>query len=390
MAGPTPIPAPTSYSLARDTSETYFRSLHLKSFQETSRASSSAIVRRVSWNALGSLIAASGTTTPNGVHVIRIWNPDKPDVKYSTELRGHTQAADSIAWDPTLADRLVSCSAGDGTVRLWDVRLRETLKILKLTANAAGASGAGNAGNQTASSLKDGAAVEGATNLPQLCPLLVRFTPDGRWVLISGTQGRGIYIVDAKTFAPSENGSNGVLEVSNDSDVTCATVSNSCSVLAVGLSSGAVKFYSFDTQTGHADPEPVWTMNAHRTGITCMEFDQRGQFLALGSNDSLVSIWDTQELACIRTIGKSAFPVKSISFSFDGAYLAVSLEAADPVQIIHVESGEIVHSIGRTSAFSVPSLDWHPLRYWLAFGGDPTGLKILGNLEKYGGSRGGR
>lgn len=321
--------ATTHTALGRDVAEIFFRNQHIREYHESNRASASAIVRSVAWNALGTLIAASGSTLSGGLNIIRIWNPEKHDVKYSTELRGHSHAVESIAWDPSLADRLVSCSPADGSVRLWDVRSKQTLQILNLTAN-----GTMSTSNGTTSTV-NGATTAGRPS-PSICPALIRYTPDGKWIIICGYRSRSLMIVSSESFTPSANSDSGVFEVNDDisNDVTCAVVSFSGTVLAVAFSSGIVKFYEFDTESGHVEPKAVWTMNAHRTGITCMEFDPRGTYLALGSNDSLVSIWNMQELACVRTFAKAAFPVKSLSFSFDGAYLAVSLEATEPVSIV--------------------------------------------------------
>lgn len=53
--------------------------------------------------------------------MVRVWNPEKPEIRNSTELKGHTMGVDRVAWDPTHADKLVSCG-GDGMVRFWDYR----------------------------------------------------------------------------------------------------------------------------------------------------------------------------------------------------------------------------------------------------------------------------
>lgn len=73
-------------------------------------------VRTVAWNITGTRLASGSTDK-----TIRVWNPDKPEVRYSIQLRGHTQTVDQLCWDPTNPDQLVSASP-DKTVRFWDYR----------------------------------------------------------------------------------------------------------------------------------------------------------------------------------------------------------------------------------------------------------------------------
>lgn len=73
-------------------------------------------VRTVAWNITGTRLASGSTDK-----TIRVWNPDKPEVRYSIQLRGHTQTVDNLRWDPTNPDHLVSASP-DKTVRFWDYR----------------------------------------------------------------------------------------------------------------------------------------------------------------------------------------------------------------------------------------------------------------------------
>lgn len=68
------------------------------------------------WNNQGNRIACALTDK-----IVRVWNPEKPEIRYSTELRGHTAAVEKISWDPTHPDRLAS-AGGDGYIRFWDVR----------------------------------------------------------------------------------------------------------------------------------------------------------------------------------------------------------------------------------------------------------------------------
>src|SRR5436190_17415359 len=73
-------------------------------------------VRSVAWNITGTRLASGSTDK-----TIRIWNPEKPEVRYSILLKGHTQTVDQLCWDPTNPDQLVSASH-DKSVRFWDYR----------------------------------------------------------------------------------------------------------------------------------------------------------------------------------------------------------------------------------------------------------------------------
>lgn len=73
-------------------------------------------VRTVAWNITGTRLASGSTDK-----TIRVWNPEKPEVRYSIQFKGHLQTVDQLCWDPTNSDRLASASP-DKTVRFWDYR----------------------------------------------------------------------------------------------------------------------------------------------------------------------------------------------------------------------------------------------------------------------------
>lgn len=83
-------------------------------------------IRTIAWNPTGYLIA-----TGSADRTLRIWNPDKPQVKNSTELRGHTGAIERVAWNPTKEAELASVS-NDGTCRFWDVRSKTCTAVVPL------------------------------------------------------------------------------------------------------------------------------------------------------------------------------------------------------------------------------------------------------------------
>lgn len=78
-------------------------------------------IRTLSWNPAGQLIA-----TGSADRTIRIWNPERPNARYSTELKGHSAGVEKVAFNPVRDAELASCST-DGTVRFWDVRAKSCI-----------------------------------------------------------------------------------------------------------------------------------------------------------------------------------------------------------------------------------------------------------------------
>lgn len=83
-------------------------------------------MRTLAFNPTGHLLA-----TGSSDRTLRIWNPEKPQVKNSTELRGHTGGIERVAWNPVKEAELVSVST-DGTARFWDVRSKSCRGVVKL------------------------------------------------------------------------------------------------------------------------------------------------------------------------------------------------------------------------------------------------------------------
>jgi WD40 repeat protein len=57
-------------------------------------------------------------------------NPDKPHVKFSTELKGHSAPIEKVAFNPTKDAELCSVSS-DGVVKFWDVRTKACFNEVK-------------------------------------------------------------------------------------------------------------------------------------------------------------------------------------------------------------------------------------------------------------------
>lgn len=87
-------------------------------------------IRTLAWNPTGTLIATGSVD-----RTLRIWNPERPDVRYSTELRGHSSGIEQVAFNPVKESELASCST-DGTVRFWDVRSKRCVSRIDVGGEA--------------------------------------------------------------------------------------------------------------------------------------------------------------------------------------------------------------------------------------------------------------
>src|SRR5438046_2277546 len=82
------------------------------------------------------------------------------------------------------------------------------------------------------------------------------------------------------------------------------------------------------------------TLTAHTSSCTTVTMSPSGEVMAAGGGDAIVSLWDTQDWICIRTLNLTEAPVKSVDFSFDGSYVIAGADDREQkkLHIAHVES----------------------------------------------------
>ncbi len=288
-------------SLSSQAAENHFQSLRSQVFNKqgggqqgnssSNSSSSSGPIRCLAWNGPGSRVACGYYDRS-----VKVWMPDHPDGHGMTDIKNaHDRPVESISWDPTHADRVVSC-ASDGTIKAWDARAKT---LLAETRN-------------------------GHDNL------VVRFSGDGRFLAVA-TAKTDLIIIYRVRRPQKESGVTWGIEylcqfreneeiydlqwAENGSDTTY--------VLASGLGNGNVRIYRFDTidvNTEKARTNPssdedlseavnklanVYTLRGHRTAANCLNFDPKGKYLAVGSNEGIVSLWDLQNFICIKTFFKT-------------------------------------------------------------------------------------
>ncbi|KAL4811224.1 WD40-repeat-containing domain protein [Aspergillus unguis] len=356
--------------LAKERFSFAFGSLRTQSYHDpAAKGPGTHTIRTIAWNPTGQLIA-----TGSHDRTLRIWNPERSQSRYSTELRGHTGGIEKVLFNPARDSELASCSS-DGTVRIWDVRSKTCVSRLEV-------------GNEafTLSWSADGKVLIAGRKDDTLIPISLE-SPSSPSLLNGDTSAKStIY----KTLEPHPQPiQTNATTFSNH--IPSSDNPDPTRHLFATTGEGTVKIISYpDFSTLH-------TLHAHTSACLSIALAPTGRYLAIGGSDALISLWDTTDWICRRTVSSSnGGAVRGVSFSFDGRFICGACDepgcGKDGIEIFHVETGESVHTVstGGGSNTGVSAVQWHPSRYWLAYAttadfSGPGGLRIVGAAGGGGG-----
>ncbi|KAF3764773.1 WD40 repeat-like protein [Cryphonectria parasitica EP155] len=339
-------------SLNKDRFQVYFNAFRPQAYTEptATRGASNHNIRSIGWNPFGNLIATGAADK-----TLRVWNPERANVRFSTELKGHAAPIEKVAFNPVKDAELCSVS-NDGTVKFWDVRTKNCVNEVK---------GLGEA-------------------------FTLVWDPEGE-SLIVGNKADNVFVLSPTQSTPIANHQQAV---QTNQIAFCWSRER----VYVGTGKGEVRVLSFP------DFEPVihysydrsmidgpgatneYALKGHTGSCLSVELSPSGKYLASGGTDSLVSLYDTRDWMCHRTLTDLIGPVKTLSFTWDGFYLVAGSDVdvqtgqSTGIDCYHCESGERVHTF--KTASSTPVVSWAPTRYQLAYS-DVGQLRIVGvDLEK--------
>lgn len=80
--------------------------------------------------------------------------------------------------------------------------------------------------------------------------------------------------------------------------------------------------------------EVLHTLHAHTSACFSLELCPRGRYLAVGGSDALITLWDTTEWVCRRSLSGMVGAVRSLSFSFDGSYIVGGSDEGNGLEIV--------------------------------------------------------
>jgi len=233
------------------------------------------------------------------------------------ELKGHTDSVDQLCWDPNHPDT-VATAAADKSIRLWDARSGKC-QIIELSGEN----------------------------------INITYKHDGSQIAV-GNKEDELTILDVRTLkVVKKHKANYEMN-------------------EIAWNKAGDLFY-ITTGLGHIEVvkdleflKPC-KLNAHTAGCYCIAMDPLDRYFAVGSADSLVSLWNVKELLCIRTFTKLEWPVRTVSFNHTGEFIAYASE--DPfIDIANVETGRSIHQIPCKAAMN--SVEWNPKYNLLAYAGD--------------------
>ncbi|KAJ4295754.1 hypothetical protein N0V88_004456 [Collariella sp. IMI 366227] len=228
----------------------YFAPLKSQPYNEsTTRGGAGSHHSSIAWNPLGTLVA-----TGSSDKTLRVWNPEKPNVRFSTDLKGHTAGIEKVAFNPVKDAELCSVSS-DGVLKIWDVRTKacvsERGELFQISPEK--------------SAVVSSHQLSGETNQMAFC-----------W---SGD----------KVFLPT-----------NDGRIRILSYPKLEPVLHVNH---AVK----------PGESTEFMLKGHTAPCLTVELSPTGRYLATGGADSIIALFDTKDWICQRTVSRMVGPVKSIS-----------------------------------------------------------------------------
>jgi THO complex subunit 3 len=220
-------------------------------------------VNTLAWNSEGKLLA-SGSDDKTAL-VFSVSSAQQP--KQTAKLDGHGDSVVQLCWEPNAASNLATLAA-DRTVRLWDVRTR----------------------NGPTASIK--------VNHEYInCS----WSGDGRTIAVGSSVGAKddnvkdcVSLIDARTLRVMK-----LLKFPYEVNEFCWSPDSSHLLLTT--EHGTVEVLCTD---GEKKSMNAATLKAHTDDCYCVALDAGTSTLAVGSKDSLVSIWDLYECACLRTIAR--------------------------------------------------------------------------------------
>jgi WD40 repeat protein len=144
----------------------------------------------------------------------------------------------------------------------------------------------------------------------------------------------------------------------------------------------AVLSIIFLTVKAMAQSKPeVYVQFGHNNKITSISFSKDGKYIATGSEDRTIKLWDILTGREIRTILGHSDKINSILFSPDSRYIA-SASSDNTIKIFEIETGlEYMTLTGHSR--EVNSISFSPDGRYLASSGSDAKIKLSTAMDSW-------
>uniref|UniRef100_A0A1I7SH80 WD_REPEATS_REGION domain-containing protein n=2 Tax=Bursaphelenchus xylophilus TaxID=6326 RepID=A0A1I7SH80_BURXY len=225
-------------------------------------------VRSVSWNCDGTMLAGGNYDSSHSHVVVGQMDPSTNRLRHQFLGSGHDDFVNEVAFSPVDPFIVASCSS-DRSVRVWDVRVTKTHHRCVTS--------------------------DGNTALT--------WSPDGKNIVFIDKSDR-LHVIDRANLDVKAR-------YEFKEKIYDVTFHPSQKFLIVCGTAGKIDILRFPELTHYR------TIQAHPPLSDCLaaEISPNGQYLAIGASDASCSIWDLEDMICVRTLSRMDYPVRSVSFS---------------------------------------------------------------------------
>lgn len=282
----------------------------------------------IRWNPDGNVLASGGKDTV--LHLHRVAESRLIfEKRYSTI--GHSNDISQLCWCPENSNLLATASI-DRTVKVWDARITDPVATIKLKSEN----------------------------------MAVSWSSVGSTIAVADK-------ADLVSFIDTKSGFEVLKDQKFQFGVGEITWNKENDLFFVTCGDGKVYVMSYP------DLQLQYVIDAFATRCVCIRFDATGKYFALGANDAVASVWDSDNLACIQAIDRPDKPITAVSFSYDSKYLATGSEDS-LIDVADIHTGEQFFPLD--VKHQTLSLDFHPKDYILAYAlNEPELIKC--STDKY-------
>ena len=308
---------------------------------------------------------------------VKIGGNPVPGLRLTSILKGQSGNIQQIAWSPDgrhiAAPSISNLQGQEGTVRIWDMDSGRYADILRSSEGVFHSLAfAPDSQRLVISSDENRIVISGLSGRDQR-PLQrqsasrvwsVDWSPDGKQIA-AGSQDGCIHVWNAQTRS--------LLRVDEVIDfVQAVSFSPNSQCLAYACADGSIGL--FTSSFGQ-------TLKGHSKAVWSLDWSPNGEYVASGSADTHVRIWDGNTGRALKILEGHASWVVSVRFSAGGKWLA-SKSSDGTVRLWRCDTWDCVAVLPEVSRGYAPGLAFHPQAPVLATLGDNDTVIRLWQLDE--------